>query len=67
MSNMERDMKLTNEEIRFLLFVLNDRFINNLDQNSIDNITGKHGNEIAQGLREKVLEESEYAVSLYLP
>jgi len=58
---------LTNEEIRFLLFVLQDRFIHDLDQNSVDDITGKHGNIIAQELKEKVLDAVEDGRSLDLP
>ena len=47
-------MKLTKEQIRLLQFILTDRFIHDLDENSVDDITGRHGNEIAQELKDKI-------------
>jgi hypothetical protein len=46
--------RLTKEEVRLLKSILTDRFIYDLDANSVDEITGRHGAEIAQQLKDKI-------------
>lgn len=45
---------LTKQEIRFIKRILNDTFINNLDEHSRDPYTGEHGNEIALNILAKI-------------
>ena len=47
-------MKITKQEIRLLNYILTDRLIYDLDENSRDTKTGKHGVEIAERLQKKL-------------
>jgi hypothetical protein len=42
------------QEIRFIKRILNDTFIDNLDEHSRDPYTGEHGNEIALDILAKL-------------